>query len=689
MTLPVLPHNSAEIAIYTQALEALSDGIMIYNTNDMIVHANKAFREFTSALGVECQVGMSRRDFIGAFIDTGSWDKGDLSRDQLIDMHINSKKDLNGMAGEEISPPNGKHYLRRIQHIEGGGEVVTVTDITDIKNAQKQAEEAEKSKSEFLANMSHEIRTPMNGILGMAELLESGNLSDRNREFVKIIRRSGKSLLTIINDILDFSKIAAGKLTLENAPFVLRDSIEDVTSLLANLAHQKKIDLLVRIQPNLPKTYGGDAGRLRQVLINLVGNAIKFTSKGHVLINVTGEQVGDKIKFKIDVVDTGIGIAADKVDTVFSQFGQADTSTTRKYGGTGLGLSIAASIVKMMGGSIGVTSELGRGSTFTVEFSLPIEVDSAQKVARSHDISDATILVIDDNKINLRILKEQILGWGAKSICVASGEKGLAALNLAREKNIKIDLVIVDYQMPEMSGEVFFDHMMESDDFRAIPTIMYSSVDKATLKHRMRSKGVVSFITKPTRQKALLTEIGKAMSQGDDVTVVGDVLFDHEDAPMLTASFFEDGAGPGVSQGAASEDEDVLDVLVAEDNETNQTYIRYLLEDFKLNFKIVNDGAEAVAFYKEQPPRLILMDIAMPDVNGYEATVQIREHEAQNGLPRTPIIAVTAHCLKGEEDECLAKGMDGFLGKPLAKAKLKATLKEQGLLSRPAFSKSA
>ncbi len=511
MEKPIQIPISASEGFLIQAFDALTDGVMVYNANNTIIHANQAFKDFTLAFGVKTRIGMSRHDLIGAFIDTQKWDKDVYSREELISQQINEKKDLNQNEGENISTPDGRYYLRRSRPIPGGGEVITITDVTDIKIAQEQAQAAERSKAEFLANMSHEIRTPLNGILGITELLAESNLDARDSDYVAIIQRSGASLLTIINDVLDFSKIAAGKLTLEQSPFVLHDAIQDVTALLASSAANKDIELLVRVQPDLPKTYLGDVGRFRQIFINLVGNAIKFTSEGHVLVNVKGRQSGDDVHLQINVKDTGIGIPSDQLRHVFDKFTQADSSTTRKYGGTGLGLSIVSSLTEIMGGQIKVTSEVGRGTNFTVSMSLPVSDDMAVKPVAPYDLTGKLFLVIDDNHVNLQILKEQIAAWGAKSLLVDSAAKGLAVLGRAKDKNVKLDGMIVDYQMPEMSGELFAEQVVADGEFKDIPMIMLSSVDKRDLEIRMGKLGVGWFLTKPVRGADLRQIAGQAI----------------------------------------------------------------------------------------------------------------------------------------------------------------------------------
>ncbi len=680
--------------LYLHALDAMTDGVLIYDVDDIIIEANSAYKAFSRAFGVECRIGMTRRDYIGAFVDTGRWNTGDASREQSITKHIETNKDLRGIDEEHVSTPDGKHYLRRTRSIDGGGKIVTVTDVTKIKEAQKKAEAAEQAKSEFLANMSHEIRTPLNGILGMTEILGQSNLPDREANFVDIVQRSGVSLLTIINDILDFSKIAAGKLNLEVAPFSLRDSIEDVTALLSSKASEKGIEILYRIQPGLPDSLMGDSVRLRQVLINLVGNAIKFTPKGHVLINVRGQSSRGSVAMRIDVKDTGIGIPKDKLEHIFSKFSQVDASTTRQYGGTGLGLSIASSIVRLMGGDIHLTSELGAGSTFTVEFSLPIDKNASEDGTIKSDstagLQEKNVLLIDDNHTSLTILKEVCCGFKARPIPTDSGAKALDIIKKARAKNILIDLVIVDYDMPHMTGEEFTQNMWGLQGCQDIPVIMLSSVDRPGLEQSMRDAGVLAYVRKPARRSEWLA----ALAAYNDAAQHGQRRAIKRDTPALT-KLLDNVAKLEITPAAERPIDkkhraERLDILVAEDNETNQFYISHVLDGLGLSYEIAKNGREAVDMWAQHKPRFVLMDISMPEMNGYQATEAIRVQESARGSQnRTPIVALTAHCLKSDKERCLNHGMDDFLGKPLSIIRLKDMLKKWGIITSQPERKSA
>ena len=547
-----------------------------------------------------------------------------------------------------------------------------LTDITKleeqkrlIKAAELKAREASISKSQFLANMSHEIRTPMNGIMGMSELLLTSELNARQTDFANIINRSGEALLTIINDILDFSKAEAGKIELDIQPFHLRNCIEDVTALLASTITETGLDLLVRIQPGLPKMFMGDAGRIRQVLTNIIGNAVKFTNAGHVYINVSGDIIDGMANLNIQVIDTGIGIDSDKLEHVFDKFSQVDGSTTRQYGGTGLGLSISKHLTDLMNGDISVSSTLGEGTEFSISLPLPVaELVETNKKRSKQSIAGSNILIIDDNPINRSILKEQLSHWRCESAAVESSQLGLAVLQKAFEKNIKIDLIILDYQMPGQNGEDFYRAKQKREAFADIPVIMLSSIDSCELRHRMKSLDINGFITKPARSSVLYDAIADAVCGpiilAEKNTNPPDINLTARPSPLVTAKH--------------------VDVLIAEDNEVNQIYASYVMEELGLTFETAPNGKIAVEKWQQLSPKAVLMDISMPEMNGYEATQAIRDIEKAQGLTPTLIIAVTAHSMQGDKHACLKNGMDDYLSKPLAIKALKQCLESWDVL---------
>lgn len=599
------------------------------------------------------------RDRVNAEIDLCIAEKKPYEiENRIVQLHT-GKTVWTRVTGRALYGADGEPYL-----MLGAGY-----DITELKIAEFKAEAADRAKSEFLANMSHEIRTPMNGIMGMCELLRNCDLPSHEMDLLKVISRSGDALLKIINDILDFSKVEAGQMTLDPDPFNLKDCIEDVTTLLASAKQDSNIDLLIRYQPDLPSYLIGDVGRLRQVITNILGNAIKFTNKGHVLIDISG-QVKDNIaelRFKIE--DTGIGIPPEKIETIFDKFQQADGSTTRNYGGTGLGLAIAKKIVELMGGDLIATSEVGVGSCFSFDISLPIHTAIQIKPNVNAKIDKANVLIVDDNQINRQILQEQITHWKWDSISADSAKQGLNILQKALQKNIKIDLILLDYQMPEYDGEDFLKVLRKHSKFVDTKVIVLSSVDNAEVSIRMKGLGAERFITKPPRSSHLYNSICEALSAGVS-------------APAITPPALEPKVMEESKQDSSSLDvvNQKIDVLVAEDNEINQIYADYVLKDLGLKFKMADNGRIAIEKWKSLSPKIILMDISMPNLNGYEATKAIREIEARDNLPRTPIIAVTANAMKEDKQTCLDSGMDDYLSKPLSITALTECLKRWDVL---------
>ena len=653
------------LEMFQTSVESMTDGLLIYDADGIVVQLNSAFTNIMNERGVSCEIGMERQEFLTNLFNAGHFKTDEKSVDVWLKQYV-AEMDLWAEQEGNFQTPNGRTYLSRSRPIKNGGQILTISDITEVQNALTAARLAEKSKAEFLANMSHEIRTPMNGILGMTEILSLGELNGQQKTFIDTISRSGNALMTIINDILDFSKIEAGQTKLDSSPFILRDSIEDVTALLSSSAADKGIDLLVRVLPDLPTTFVGDVGRIRQILTNLVGNALKFTHFGHVLIDIDGKVVEQNAELTIKIHDTGIGIPEDQLPFVFEKFRQVDGSTTREYEGTGLGLSITSSLVELMEGTISVDSTLEKGSVFTVRLTLPIHADLQPKADIPVEIIGANIIVVDDNAINRNILREQIKHWRCKSAAVASGAKALTVLANAVQRNIKIDMMIIDYHMPGMNGEELFNTLKQQ--YPHIPVLMLTSVNQDVMTQRLLRNGIAGVLTKPARSSLLLDTITTCLfnSQGlsHDIVKTQVDISQKRVAPLS-----------GTLQSAISSDvSDRFDVLVAEDNETNQIYIRYILEKMGLSFKIVSNGRAAVDRWASHNPRAILMDISMPELNGYEATQKIRKLEAKNGRERTPIIAVTAHSLKGDEKRCLDAGMDDYISKPVSIAGLQTML---------------
>ncbi|HSM40578.1 MAG TPA: response regulator [Afifellaceae bacterium] len=545
----------------------------------------------------------------------------------------------------------------------------------------KRAEIAERAKSEFLANMSHEIRTPMNGVMGMAELLAKTELDSKQRMFTDIIVKSGHALVTIINDILDFSKIDSGQLELDPMPFKLAEAIEDVVTLMSAKVDEKDLEMAVRVQPDLPEMYVGDVGRIRQIVTNLVSNAVKFTEHGHVLVNVSGTVADGKAALEFRIEDTGIGIPPEQVDKVFQKFSQVDGSSTRKHEGTGLGLTIAKMLVDKMGGEIGVDSVLGEGSSFW--FTLPLPVHGEAKVSKPVpiDVSGGRILIVDDNEVNRSILLEQAGSWGFDAAAAASGPEGLAVLRRAAEMGRSVDLLILDYHMPRMDGIEVVNAVREDPNIADTPIIMLTSVENAADGQTFNKLRIQGHLVKPTRGSHLLELIVTVMqnalhgSEGPNSGASNDGFEDFDEpagGKSVPTSELRSmaGVGSGVKRGKTG-----VMILVAEDNEVNQIVLEQILTEVGHSYQIVENGKLAVERYKELDPDLVLMDVSMPEMNGLVATQTIRELEKESGK-HVPIVGLTAHALKGDREMCINAGMDDYVPKPISVSKLRETIKE-------------
>ena len=554
-----------------------------------------------------------------------------------------------------------------------------VQNITEMKIQEKALEEAKdkavassKAKSEFLANMSHEIRTPMNGILGMAELLANTNIDDRQHEFIKVINNSASSLLTIINDILDFSKIEAGAFELDPMPFDLKDAINDVAALLCAKAHDKGLELIVNYSTNLSRHFIGDGGRIRQIITNLLGNAIKFTEKGHIIIDVdiTPSDTPNLNEIQISVKDTGIGIEAEKVDKIFQKFTQADSSTTRIYGGTGLGLSISKHIVEMMGGHMQAESIYGEGSNFICYIPMQLDPNAKRISYETSGIIGKRALIIDDIAINRDLLSEHLEAWNMQSSAVKDGVEALVEIKKAADDNNPYDIILLDYLMPGMNGYELASIVSKNQNIPHTPILMLSSCDQPVSSEELKQIGISSYLVKPVREQRLFDVVAKTIGEFEydkrskiitsespiqtppaiitRETRVDEILFDHD---------MQDTAAKQVS----------FDILVAEDFALNQDVVRLMLSETVFNPVFANNGLEAVNLYTENPDRfkIILMDISMPVMDGYEASAKIIEHDKKNNLTPTPIIDLTGHALKNDREKCLDAGMHAYLTKPV------------------------
>ncbi|PYP97294.1 MAG: hypothetical protein DMD38_06390 [Gemmatimonadetes bacterium] len=502
-----------------------------------------------------------------------------------------------------------------------------------MREARDLAERVARARSAFLANMSHEIRTPMNAVLGFVELILDTELSVEQRRALELVRSSSEALLMILNDILDYSKIEAEHLELESIPFDISKVVHATASLLAVRAREKHLELLAEVAPDVPRIVRGDPTRLRQVLMNLIGNAIKFTEQGEVVVSVSAAATNGSVGLRFAVRDTGIGIASEHIGTVFKEFTQADSTMTRRYGGTGLGLAISQRLVRLMGGAITVRSELGRGSEFSFTISLPVETAPASRSTGLAALGGRRMLIVDDNQTNRRILREMLAAEGVNVDEASSAAEGLDAL-----RRIRYDLAILDVQMPDMDGFQLVTAVRGEKKIARTRLLMLTSAGQRGDGERCRELGIRAYLTKPLSRADLLEALGTVLEAPDD-----------------------GGGSEVITRHTIAESRKSLRVLLAEDNPVNQQVAVAMLVKRGHEVHVSSNGREAVDAVTERDYDVVLMDIQMPEMDGFEATHVIRELPKGKDLP---IIGLTAHALSGERDRCLSHGMTDYLAKP-------------------------
>jgi PAS domain S-box-containing protein len=654
--------QDSELLRVRALIDNLPDLIYIKDTQSRFLLGNPALRRFMSGKQDTNLIGLTDRDFFPpesaeAFLK----DEQEIMRTgEPMVSQAERMKDAEGnyvwilTTKVPFSEKDGS-----VAGIFGIGRNVTPQKRfeEEMVKARIQAEDANRAKSEFLANMSHEIRTPLNGVIGMTELALDTDLTPEQREYLDTVKLSAGALLNVINDILDFSKIEAGKIDIETNDFDLRECVEITLKTQGLRAEEKGLELLCDIAPEIPVTVRGDSTRLSQMILNLVSNAIKFTSDGQVAVSLqVDERQGDDLLLHFIVADTGIGIPKDKQQAIFESFTQADASTTRKFGGTGLGLTITARLAALMGGRIWVESELGKGSEF--HFIIRVGVSKTQVAQPETNLlygllPGVHVLVVDDNETNRMILDRTLTRWEMRPVCVESGEAALQQLMAALESGDPFRLILTDMHMPGMDGFSLVQQIRSRTELSTATVMMLSSGAHHGDTARCNELGLAAYLIKPVRQNELRDAIARSLDRRVKL----------------------DSAAPAVDRRTTKASAS-LNVLLAEDNPVNQRLATRLLEKRGHRVTVAGNGQEAIDQLAKGPFDLVLMDVQMPLIDGLEATRVIREREKETGMHQ-PIVALTAHAIKGDQERCLEAGMDGYLSKPIRPEELDAVLLKQ------------